>query len=156
MIFRYGGRGVPPIPLRRIALKSRYFRSKTPFFSFSHTLLQLSHLGPDREHISMWNFYLFFIEIWFFDNQNTFYLIVRGLKNAVFMPLYTSTVSEISIHNESGLCYVRNIHPTLDQLLLFQKYIPLWEACAISEITIHYESGLHYFKNIDPLWDEQQ
>ena len=32
------------------------------------------------------NFDLFFIEIWFFDTQNTFYLIVRGLKNAFFMP----------------------------------------------------------------------
>ena len=31
-------------------------------------------------------FYLFFIEIWFFDNQNKFYLIVKGLKNAFFMP----------------------------------------------------------------------
>ena len=28
----------------------------------------------------------FFIEIWFFDTQNTFYLIVKGLKNAFFLP----------------------------------------------------------------------
>ena len=32
------------------------------------------------------NFYPFFIEIWFFDTQNTCYLIVMGLKNAFFMP----------------------------------------------------------------------
>ena len=29
---------------------------------------------------------LFFIEIRFFDTQNTFYLILKGLKNAFFMP----------------------------------------------------------------------
>ena len=28
----------------------------------------------------------FSIEIWFFNIQNTFYLIVKGLKNAFFMP----------------------------------------------------------------------
>ena len=27
----------------------------------------------------------FFIEVWFFDTQNNFYLIVKGLKNAFFM-----------------------------------------------------------------------
>ena len=30
---------------------------------------------------------LHFMEIGFFDTQNTFYLIVKGLKNAFFMPL---------------------------------------------------------------------
>ena len=40
----------------------------------------------------------------------------------IFHALHTSTVSKMSIHYESGLCYFRNIHP-------------LWEAaCAISEI----------------------
>ena len=33
------------------------------------------------------NFDFFFIEIGFFDTQNTFYLIVEGLKNTFFMPL---------------------------------------------------------------------
>ena len=28
----------------------------------------------------------FFIEMWFFDTQNTFHLIVKALKNAFFMP----------------------------------------------------------------------
>ena len=64
---------------------------------------------------------------------NTFYLIVRGLKNAVFMPFtpplfhkYPSTmraacdISEISIHYESGLCYFRNIFH-YERLVLFQK-----------------------------------
>ena len=32
------------------------------------------------------NFVFFLTEIWFFDNQNTFYLIVQGLKNAFFTP----------------------------------------------------------------------
>ena len=35
----------------------------------------------------MWKFWFFFIEIGFFDTPNTFYLIVKGLKNAFFMPL---------------------------------------------------------------------
>ena len=30
----------------------------------------------------MWKFDPFFIGIWFFDTQNTFYLILKGLKNA--------------------------------------------------------------------------
>ena len=42
-------------------------------------------VGPDQKQ--MWKFWsIFFIEIWFFDTQNTFYNIVRGLKN-VFLPL---------------------------------------------------------------------
>ena len=39
---------------------------------------------PDRKQ--RWKFWSVFIEIWFFDTQNTFYLIVRDLKNAFFMP----------------------------------------------------------------------
>ena len=63
----------------------------------------------------------FFIEIWFFDTQNTFYLIVKDLKNAFFMPFTPP---------------------------LFQKYpSTMRAACAISEISIHYESGLCYFSN---------
>ena len=77
-----------------------------------------------------WNFDLFFIEKWFCDTQNTFHLIVRGFKNAFFMPFTHS---------------------------LFQKYPSYMRvSCAISEISIHYESGLRYFRNIHPLWDEQQ
>ena len=39
---------------------------------------------PDRKEIQkFWP--IFFIEIWFFDTQNTFNLIVRGLKNAFFL-----------------------------------------------------------------------
>ena len=34
--------------------------------------------GPDRKQ--MWRFFPVFIKIWFFDTQNTFYLIVRGLN----------------------------------------------------------------------------
>ena len=46
----------------------------------------VSPLGPDRK--KMWKFWLiFFIEIWFFDTQKTFFLIVRGLENAFFMSL---------------------------------------------------------------------
>ena len=41
--------------------------------------------GPDRKQ--MWRFFPVFIKIWFFDTQNSFYIIVRGLKNAFFMPL---------------------------------------------------------------------
>ena len=58
----------------------------------------------------------------------------EGSRKCIFHALYTSTVSEISIHYESGLCYFRNIHPLWERLVLFQKYILLWEACAI-----HYE-----------------
>ena len=43
---------------------------------------QWSDSGP----IKMWKFDPFFIGIWFFDTQNTFYLILKGLKNAFFMP----------------------------------------------------------------------
>ena len=46
---------------------------------------EVSPVGPDRKQ--MWKYCpIFSIEIWFFDTQNTFYLIVRGLKNAFFMP----------------------------------------------------------------------
>ena len=42
---------------------------------------EVSLLSPDRKQ--MWKFWpIFSIEIWFFDTQNTFYLIVRGSKNA--------------------------------------------------------------------------
>ena len=45
----------------------------------------VSHLGPDRKQ--MWKFWFFFIDIGFFDTQNTSFLIVKGLKNAIFTPL---------------------------------------------------------------------
>ena len=46
----------------------------------------VSHLGPDRKQ--MWKLWrIFFNGIWLYDTQNTFYLIVRGLKNAFLMPL---------------------------------------------------------------------
>ena len=42
--------------------------------------------GSDRKQ--MWkSLPISSIEIWFFDAQNTFYLIVRGLKNAFFWPI---------------------------------------------------------------------
>ena len=45
----------------------------------------VSPLGPYRNQI--WKFWpIFSIEIWFFDTQNTFYLIVKGLKNAFLYP----------------------------------------------------------------------
>ena len=117
-----------------------------------------------------WNFDLFFIEKWFCDTQNTFHLIVRGFKNAFFMPFTHSlfqkypsymrvscAISEISIHYESGLWHFRNIHPLWERLVLFQKYpSTMRAACAISEIVIHYDSSLCYFRNTHPLWDEQQ
>ena len=34
----------------------------------------------------------FYIEIWFFDTQNTSYLIVRGLKKCIFHILYASVL----------------------------------------------------------------
>ena len=41
-----------------------------------------SHFGPDRKQ--MWKFWpIFYNGIWLFDTQNTFYLIVRGLKIGV-------------------------------------------------------------------------
>ena len=71
----------------------------------------------------------------------------EGSQNAFCMPFtppmfqkYSSimravcAVSEISIHYESSLCYFRYIHLLWEWLGLFQKYIPLWEACAILEI----------------------
>ena len=43
-------------------------------------------VGPDRKQ--MWKFWpIFFNGIRLYDTQNTFYLIVRGLKNAFLMPL---------------------------------------------------------------------
>ena len=46
----------------------------------------VSHLGPDcKQMLKFWP--IFSIEVWFFDTQNIFYLIVRGLKNAT-PPLY--------------------------------------------------------------------
>ena len=45
-----------------------------------------SQFSPDRKQ--MWKFWpIFFNGIWLYDTQNTFYLIVRGLKNAFLMPL---------------------------------------------------------------------
>ena len=48
-------------------------------------LFTVSPLGPDHKQM-LKICPKFFIEIGFFDTQNTFYLIVRGLKNAFFMP----------------------------------------------------------------------
>ena len=40
-----------------------------------------SHLDPDRKQ--MWKLWpIFFTGIWLYDTQNTFYLIVKSLKNA--------------------------------------------------------------------------
>ena len=49
-----------------------------------------SPLGPDRKQ--MWKFWPISLKIWFFDTQNTFYLIVRGPKNAFFHALDASTI----------------------------------------------------------------
>ena len=49
------------------------------------------------------NFDPFSIEIWFCDTQNTFYLIVKGLKNAFFMPfLWLSEWAPASCKWSSG------------------------------------------------------
>ena len=48
-------------------------------------LFTVSPLGPDHKQM-LKICPKFFIEIGFFDTQNTFYLIVRGLKNAFFTP----------------------------------------------------------------------
>ena len=37
----------------------------------------------------------FSIELWFFDIQSTFYLIVKGLKNAFFMSLIREGIKKI-------------------------------------------------------------
>ena len=67
--------------------KEGIFGFKNANFSpFWNILLQGgggSPIGPDRKQ--MWP--IFSIEIWLFDTQNTFYLIVRGLNNEFFMSL---------------------------------------------------------------------
>ena len=62
--------------------------SKNGYFTVRLTVRKggISPLGPDRKQ--MWKFWsFFFIEIRFCYTQNTFYLIVMGLKNAYLMPL---------------------------------------------------------------------
>ena len=62
-------------------------RQKMDFFTVRLTVRggRVSPLGPHRKQ--MWTFWLIFsIEIWCFDTQNTFHLIVEGLQNAFFMP----------------------------------------------------------------------
>ena len=41
----------------------------------------------------LYNLFHFFFEIWFVDTQNTFYLIVKGLKNAFFIPFFVDVVA---------------------------------------------------------------
>ena len=55
---------------------------KRIFYGQADRKERVSHLGPDRKQILIFSF-----EIVFFDTQNTFYVIVKGLKNAVFMPI---------------------------------------------------------------------
>ena len=65
-------------PLQREVVKNGYFMVRLTVEEGGQPL------GPDRKQ--MWKFWtIFFIEIWFFDTQNIFYLIVKGLKNAFFM-----------------------------------------------------------------------
>ena len=102
---------------------------KNGYITVRHTVrgVGVSHLGPD--HKQMWN--LIFLSLKFDSlTLKPHFISLWGVSNLHFTCPFTSTVSEISIHYESGLCYFRNI--------FHQKYIPPWEACAISEKNIHY------------------
>ena len=68
--------------VREVVIKSGYFTARSTLRG------GISTLGPDRKQ--MWKLWpIFFIEFCFFNTQNTFYLIVRGLKNALFMSWMT-------------------------------------------------------------------
>ena len=58
------------------------------------------------------------IEIWFFDTQNTFYLIVRGLKNAYFMSITPLLYRFLTILWQSS-----NIREKLGILLFWWKLL---------------------------------
>ena len=68
----------------------------------------VSHL--DSEHMQIWKFWLnFSIEFRFLDTHNTFYLIVKGLKNAFFMPLTPPLYRYSTILWQSSEPTVKNI-----------------------------------------------
>ena len=75
----------------------------------ANNLISVFYDFPNREVIKNGYFTvrltvidLFFIEIWFFDTQNTFYLIVMGLKNAFLMPLIPLLYHYLTVLRESS------------------------------------------------------
>ena len=140
MIFRYGGRGVPPIPLRKIALKSRYFRSKNSiFFLFSY----IATAQPPRPWpwAYMWKFLSFLhwnLILW--QSKHILSYCEGSQKCSFYAPLHF-------------YCF-RNIHPQWERLVLCQKYPSnIRSAFAISEIYSTMR-GLYYFRNNHPpLWE---
>ena len=106
--------------------------------------------SPGEASKKLWSFFYLNLIIW--HPKHILSHCERSQKD-IFHALYQKypsairaacAISEISIHNESGLCYFTKIFHCERK------------ACFISEITINYESGLCYLINIHPLWDEQQ
>ena len=75
------GRGSRAVPLD---WESAHFSSPTRGHNGPswHRMRKCSFSSPTRGHNWPFRCLDFFIEIWFFDTQSTFYVIVNGLKNA--------------------------------------------------------------------------
>ena len=92
--------------LKRVVNKKRTFNVR----------LLRSYFGPN--HKNMRNFYPFFhwnLILW---HSKHILSHCQGYQKCLFHALYTFTVSEITIHYESGLCYFRNIFH-YERLVLF-------------------------------------
>ena len=91
-------------------------------FAYGYFTLRLtvrgggSPLGPDCKQT--WKFWFFSLKLDSLTLKTHFISLWRVSKMHFSCP-FTSTVSEISIHYESGLCYFGNIHPLWEQLVLF-------------------------------------
>ena len=81
--------------------------------------------SPGEASKKLWSFFYLNLIIW--HPKHILSHCERSQKD-IFHALYQKypsairaacAISEISIHNESGLCYFRNIHPQWEQLVLF-------------------------------------
>ena len=81
----------------------------------------------------MWKFWpIFSIEIWFFDTQNTFNLIVKGLKKCIFHVLKGLTVKYAFFHDSPNVWFSKfstnsvNMSANLQMnLSSFLSFLPL-------------------------------
>ena len=62
------------------------FPSKSSSSITTITFTVLEKPSKKKPGKQMWQFWPFPLGIWFFDAQNTFHFIFRGLKNAFFVP----------------------------------------------------------------------
>ena len=102
----------------------RYGSGEKEVFSRSGWLegwgVGISSIGPDRNQ--MWKCLpIFNMEIWFFGTQNTFYLIVRGLKNAWLKNIRFFYDFPISWLKQSLKKNVSSWHPRIQRFCMNRK-----------------------------------